>query len=123
MKKYNYFNAVTQDIITIIQNNPEYKPRKGEAQDDYMRRLANDTFLENSVTGLARGWYISDKELAYKWVMENFDLYMWILRKNGGDRSLNEFYNNMQENDVELRCDVFIVSLFMAVKKLNFYKS
>lgn len=57
MEKYDYRNAVLEDVREAIMNNTECRPESGESMEDFIERVYEDLWVNDSVTGNGSGSY------------------------------------------------------------------
>ena len=104
MEKYDYYDAVKDDVLKAIEEDDELLPRKGEDAIDYEERLT-DALWASEVTGNGSyAYYFSDKEDAIAAVMTNLDLCSEAYREFGIDEDAVAFMSNIRSADVAIRC-------------------
>ena len=104
MEKYDYYDAVKEDILNAIEEDDELLPREGEDEVDYEERL-NDALWASEVTGNGPyAYYYSDEEDAIAAVMGNLDLCSEAYRELGVDEDAVTFMSNIRSADVTIRC-------------------
>ena len=104
MEKYDYYDAVKEDVLKAIEEDDELLPREGEDAVDYAERL-NDALWASEVTGNGSyAYYYSDEEDAIAAVMTNLDLYSEAYREFGVDEDAVAFMSNIRSADVTIRC-------------------
>ena len=107
MEKYDYYDAVKEDILKAIEEDDELLPRKGEDAIDYEERLT-DALWASEVTGNGSyAYYFSDEEDAIAAVMWNLDLCREAYQEFGGDEDAVAFMSNISSADVTIRCYIF----------------
>ena len=104
MEKYDYYDAVKEDILKAIEEDNELLPREDEDEEDYEERLT-DVLWASEVTGNGPyAYYYSDEEDAITAVMWNLDLCREAYREFGVDEDAVTFMSNIRSADVTIRC-------------------
>ena len=104
MERYDYYDAVKEDVLKAIEEDDELLPRGDEDEEDYEERL-NDALWASEVTGNGSyAYYFSDKEDAIAAVMTNLDLCSEVYREFGIDEDAVAFMSNIRSADVAIRC-------------------
>ena len=104
MEKYDYYDAVKEDVLNAIEEDDELLPREGEDKFDYEKRLT-DALLGSGVTGNGFvAYYYSDKEDAIAAVMTNLDLCSEAYQEYEIDVDAVTFMSNIRSADVVIRC-------------------
>lgn len=100
MEKYNYLEAVTEDVKEWIRNElTEKYTDRDEAEQDLQDRL----FIEDSVTGNASGSYTFNTWQAEENLCHNLDLLSEALQEFGSDADYMA-KNGAEACDVTIRC-------------------
>ena len=104
MEKYDYHDAVKEDVLNAIKEDDELLPREDEDAADYEERLT-DALWASEVTGNGPyAYYYSDEEDAIAAVMGNLDLCRESYREFGVDEDAVAFMSNICSADVTIRC-------------------
>ena len=104
MEKYDYYDAVKEDVLKAIKEDDELLPREDEDKTDYEERL-NDALWASEVTGNGPfAYYYSDEEDAIAAVMGNLDLCSEAYRDFGIEEDAVAFMSNISSADVTIRC-------------------
>ena len=104
MERYDYHDAVKEDVLNAIKEDDELLPREDEDASDYEERLT-DAFWASEVTGNGPyAYYYSDEEDAIAAVMGNLDLCRESYREFGVDEDAVAFMSNICSADVTIRC-------------------
>ena len=104
MERYDYYDAVKEDVLKAIEEDDELLPREDEDRTDYEERLT-DALWASEVTGNGPyAYYFSDKEDAIAAVMGNLDLCREAYRELGVDEDAVAFMSNICSADVTIRC-------------------
>lgn len=104
MERYDYYDAVKEDVLKAIEEDDELLPRGDEDEEDYEERL-NDALWASEVTGNGSyAYYFSDEEDAIAAVMWNLDLCREAYREFGIDEDAVAFMANICSADVTIRC-------------------
>lgn len=103
MEKYDYYDAVKEDVLNAIEEDDELLPRKDEDAADYEERLA-DALCDSEVTGnVSYAYYYNDEEDAIAAVMGNLDLCIEAYKEFGIDEDAVDFMSNIRSVDVTIR--------------------
>lgn len=105
MERYDYYDAVKEDVLKAIEEDDELLPREDEDSTDYEKRLT-DALWASEVTG-GNGsyvYYFSDEEDAIAAVMGNLDLCHEAYQEFGIDKDAVTFMSNIRSADVTIRC-------------------
>ena len=106
MEKYDYYDAVKDDVLKAIKEDDELLPREDEDRTDYEERL-NDALWTSEVTGNGSfAYYFSDEEDAIAAVMGNLDLCSEAYLEFEVDEDAITFMSNIRSADVIIRCSV-----------------
>ena len=104
MEKYDYYDAVKEDVLKAIEEDDELLPREDEDETDYEERLT-DALWASEVTGNGSyAYYYSDEEDAIAAVMGNLDLCSEAYLEFGVDEDAVAFMSNIRSADVTIRC-------------------
>ena len=104
MEKYDYYDAVKEDVLKAIEKDDELLPREDKNETDYAERLT-DALWASEVTGNGPyAYYYSDEEDAIAAVMGNLDLCSEAYRELGVDEDAVTFMSNIRSADVTIRC-------------------
>ena len=104
MEKYDYYDAVKEDVLNAIEEDDELLPREDEDRANYEEQL-NDALLDSAVTGNGPfAYYYSDEEDAIAAVMGNLDLCREAYKEFGIEEDAVAFMSNIRSADVTIRC-------------------
>ena len=104
MEKYDYYDAVKEDVLNAIEEDDELLPRENEDRIDYEERL-NDALWASEVTGNGPyAYYYSDEEDAIAAVMGDLNLCIDAYQEFGVDEDAVAFMSNIRSADVTIRC-------------------
>lgn len=104
MEKYDYYDAVKEDVLKAIKEDDELLPHEDEDAADYEKRLT-DALWASEVTGNGSyAYYYSDEEDAIAAVMGNLDLCREAYLEFGADTDAVTFMSNIRSADVTIRC-------------------
>jgi len=99
MEKYNYFEAVKEDVKAYIE---EHDITVTEDNKDELREsLYDDLFISDSVTGNASGSYTFSTWQAEENLCHNLDLLKEALEEFGDDCNI---LDSAESCDVTIRC-------------------
>ena len=122
MERYNYYDAVKDDVIKAIHKDTELELHKNEARDDYAERL-HDELWASEVTGDGPyAYYYSDEEDAISAVMWNLDLCKEAYLDFGIEDDAVDFMSNIRFTDVTIRCYVLSSAIDAAIDELGFFE-
>lgn len=100
MEKYDYLEAVTNDVKEYI--NSEIEMSDYSDRDELEEYLNEHLFCEDSVTGNASGSYTCNAWQAEENLCHNLDLLGEALAEFGGDAS--DLLESAESCDVTIRC-------------------
>ena len=104
MERYDYYDAVKEDVLKVIEKDDELLPREDEDEEDYEERLT-DALWASEVTGNGPyAYYYSDEDDAIAAVMGNLDLCRKAYQEFGVDEDAVAFMSNIRSADVTIRC-------------------
>lgn len=122
MERYDYYDAVKDDVIKAIQEDTELEPHEDEDRDNYKERL-EDALWASEVTGNGPyAYYYSEKEDAIAAVMWNLDLCSEAYYEFDKKQGAIGFMLNIQAADVTIRCYVLSSAIDAAIDELGFFK-
>ena len=122
MKKYDYYEAVKEDVLNAIEEDDELLPREGEDAADYEERLT-DALWASEVTGNGSyAYYYSDEEDAIAAVMTNLDLCIEAYREFGVDEDAVAFMSNIRSADVTIRCYILSSVIHDIIEEKPWFK-
>ena len=109
MEKYNYYDAMENDIMTYIEDNytPQELMKKLVNRDMWEEELNEVLWVEDSITGNASGSYTFARWQAKKYVVDNMDILKYAIEDYYIDRDtiVDKFINEDWEYfDVTIRC-------------------
>ena len=99
MEKYNYYDAVREDIRQYIEDN-EIEVN-AENREEIEERLNDDLWLADSVTGNATGSYTFNTWTAEEYICHNLDLLAEACEEFGSTPNILE---SAERCDVTIRC-------------------
>lgn len=104
MERYNYEDAVREDVIEYIKDNYSIRDLKEnlENKDEFYQDLYDDLFVSDSVTGNASGSYYCNAWKAEEAICHNMDLLADALEEFGGE--LDVLRDGSEACDVTIRC-------------------
>lgn len=104
MEKYDYYDAVKEDVLNAIEEDDELLPREDEDEMEYEERLT-DALWDSEVTGNGPfTYYYGDEEDAIAAVMTNLDLCSEVYQEYGINVDPVTFMSNIRSADVTIRC-------------------
>lgn len=102
MERYDYLQAVIEDVKNEIINNYDYKNEIYEDRDGFEQKLNEDLWICDSVTGNASGSYTFNAWQAEEYLCHNFDLLFEALQEFG-NLDIREL-ESAESCDVTIRC-------------------
>lgn len=121
MERYDYYDAVKDDVIKAIHEDTELEPREDEDRDNYKERL-EDALWASEVTGNGDcAYYYSEEEDAITAVMWNLDLCKETYLEFGVEDDAVDFVSNIRSVDVSIRCYVLPSAIDAAIDELGFF--
>ena len=122
MEKYDYYDAVKEDVLKAIKEDDELLPCEDESATDYEERL-NDALWASEVTGNGPfAYYFSDEEDAIAAVMGNLDLCSEAYREFGVDEDAVAFMSNICSADVTIRCYILPSVIHDVIEEKHWFK-
>ena len=103
MEKYNYYEAVKEDVLQYIRENIDFTDYSDI--DELSEKLFDDCWIDDGVTGNASGSYYCNSWKAEEALAHNWDLLVEALREFGGDCT-NILDAGAEAMDVTIRCYV-----------------
>ena len=103
MEKYNYYEAVKEDVLQYIRENIGFTEYSDI--DELSEKLFDDCWIDDGVTGNASGSYYCNSWKAEEALAHNWDLLVEALREFGGDCT-NILDAGAEAMDVTIRCYV-----------------
>lgn len=104
MERYNYYEAVTDDVREYINNEINLDEWRGD-RDGLEQQLNDDLFISDSVTGNASGSYYCNAWKAEEALCHNLDLLGEALSEFGSDPEYL-LKDGAEAADVTIRCYV-----------------
>lgn len=102
MGKYDYLEAVIEDVKNVVVNDYNYKEELTEDRDNFEERLHDDLWTNDSVTGNGSGSYTFSTWKAEEYLCHNWYLLSEALNEFGCDLSYLE--KGAEACDVTIRC-------------------
>lgn len=102
MGKYDYLEAVIEDVKNVVVNDYNYKEELTEDRDNFEERLHDYLWTNDSVTGNGSGSYTFSTWKAEEYLCHNLDLLSEALNELGCDLSYLE--KGAEACDVTIRC-------------------
>ena len=122
MEKYDYYDAVKEDVLKAIEEDNELLPREDEDEEDYEERLT-DALWASEVTGNGPyAYYYSEEKDAISAVMWNLDLCKEAYLDFGIEDDAVDFMSNIRFADVTIRCYVLSSATDAAIDELGFFE-
>lgn len=102
MEKYNYFEAVKEDVKNVVVNEYDYINELTEDRDTFEQKLNDELWLNDSVTGNASGSYTFSTWQAEENLCHNWNLLQDALNEFGCN--VTDIANGAEYCDVTIRC-------------------
>ena len=123
MTNYNYYQEVTNDIVTYLKEQYSAEELRNELkdEDDFIQKLDDELFISDSVTGNASGSYTFNSFIAKEYVLDNIDLLKESYECFDSIESLgNDFINEEWERmDVTIRLYLLDSCIPEAIKEIK----
>lgn len=108
MEKYNYHQAIWDDVMEYIKDNYTQEELKEhlstrQGEQDFLEQLNDEMWVCDSVTGNASGSYTFNTYQAEENLCHNLDLLKDALEEFGGDFA-NALEKGAEHCDVTIRC-------------------
>ena len=104
MEKYDYYDAVKEDVLKAIKEDDELLPREDEDTAEYEERLTYALWASEVTGNGPYAYYFRDEEDAIAAVMWNLNLCREAYREFGMDEDAVAFMSNIRSADVTIRC-------------------
>ena len=121
MEKYDYYEAVKEDVIKAICEDTELEPHEDEDRDDYAERLYDELWASEVTGNGDYVYYYSDEEDAITAVMWNLNLCKEAYLDFGIEDDAVDFMSSIREADVTIRCYVLSSAIDAAIDELGFF--
>lgn len=102
MEKYNYFEAVKEDVKNVVMNEYNYSEELKYDRQAFEDKLNDELWVNDSVTGNASGSYTFNAWQAEENLCHNLDLLQEALNEFGCD--ITNIANGAEYCDVTIRC-------------------
>lgn len=112
--KYDYREAVKNDVLEYIKNEIDFA--EFDTLEELEKKLNEDLFCEDSVTGSASGSYTLNTYEAEENICHNLDLLAEALDEYGG--SCDILHNGVEAADVTIRCYLLGQAITEAIEKI-----
>ena len=116
-ERYNYLEAVTDDVREYIRNEIDLSEWKGD-RDGLEEKLNDDLWTADSVTGNASGSYYCNAWRAEEALSHNWDLLAEALREFGQDVT-DVLEQGGEAMDVTIRCYLIDQAIAEAIEKIE----
>ena len=120
MTKYNYYEAVKEDIKNYIENDIDIKEAFKNADfdiDTLCENLHDDLWVNDSVTGNASGSYTFNTYKAEEYLCHNIDLLKEALSEFGC--GIEYLERGAEACDVTIRCYLLSGAIYEVIEELN----
>ena len=122
MERYDYYDAVKDDVVKAICEDTELEPHEDEDRDDYAERLYEELWASEVTGNGPYAYYYSDEEDAIPTVMRNLDLCKEAYLDFGIEDDAVDFMSNIRFADVAIRCYVLSSAVDAAIDELGFFE-
>lgn len=120
MERYNYYDAVREDVLEAIRNNytPEEIREALKDRDEFAEKLNDELWIDDNVTGNGSGSYYCNSWKAEEAIAHNLDLLGEALQEFGsGPKYLIE--QGAEAADVTIRCYLLNGAISKALDELE----
>lgn len=119
MERYDYENAVREDVLDYIRENYDADEitEKLQDRDEWEQELNDDLWTVDSVTGNASGSYTFNAWRAEEYVCHNLDLLGEALEEFGGNMDVMK--DGAEACDVTIRCYLLGGAISAALDELE----
>lgn len=119
---YDYREAVKNDVMEYIKNNYTTEEIKenlsySRAKENFMEKLHDDMWIEDSVTGNASGSYTFNAYKAEEYICHNMELLKEALEEFGC--SIDYLEKGAEACDVTIRCYLLYGAISEALEELE----
>lgn len=114
MEKYNYFQAVKDDVLNYIEENEITITE--ENREEVEEQLNTDCWVSDGVTGNSSGSYTFSRWQAEENMCHNWDLLAEALQEFGYD--INYFERGAEAYDVTIRCYLLSQCIASAIDEI-----
>lgn len=117
MERYDYLQAVIEDVKNEIINNYDYKNEISEDRDGFEQRLYDDLWACDSITGNASGSYTFNAWQAEEYLCHNLGLLQEALDEFGC--GVTDIANGAEYCDVTIRCYLLGQAIHIVLDELE----
>ena len=119
MKRYEYLEHITADILDYIKSEYTTKEIRAELDDrnNWEETLHDDLWIVDSVTGNASGSYTFNAYKAEEYICHNLELLGEAIREFGDD--VNALEKGAEWCDVTIRCYLLGQAIYDALNTLE----
>ena len=119
MERYNYLQAITDDVITAIKDNytPDDIRERLTDRDEWAQQLNDDLWIDDSVTGNASGSYFCNAWRAEECICHNLELLAEACEEFGSNTDL--LTSGAEACDVTIRCYLLNQAIHAALDELE----
>lgn len=115
MKKYDYLQAVTDDVLSYIEENAIKVTTSN--REEIEEQLNDDLFCCDSVTGNASGSYTFNAYEAEEYLCHNLDLLAEAVEELGGNMDILK--DGAEACDVTIRCHLLSQAISAALDEVE----
>lgn len=124
MTKYNYLEAVKDDVRNYIEEEDYIAQTKGNrSRDEIYEELHDVLWTEDSVTGNASGSYTFNMWQAEEYLCHNLDLLQEATKELGYE---SEFITNNLDNpetlDILIRCYLLDQAIYEVIEEEGYFE-
>ena len=116
MEKYNYYEAVTADIIDYINNEIDFSDYTD--REELEQKLYDELFVSDSVTGNASGSYYCNAWKAEEALCHNLDILREAIEEYGVEDA-EKYLDDPEAADVTIRCYILGQCISDALDELD----
>lgn len=116
MAKYDYLDAMTDDILETLEYDYDIETLRQHRDDSDLEDWLNNELFVSSITGNDSGSYTYNEWKAGEYVGQNWDLYLEAAQEFG----IEGIPESMEEADVTIRCYLLGQAIDKALKEFDF---
>ena len=119
MEKYDYHDAVFQDVLQRIEDDRDLfvEMYEEKGSDDFKEALHDLFWVDDSITGNASGSYTFNSYMAEEYLCHNEDLLLEALQEFGCEDF--KIFHSPETLDVSIRCYLLYEAIDQVVRMLE----
>ena len=116
MKEYDYYEAITSDIITYLIDNHLLNEISEETKDEFIDRLQDELWADDSITGNGGDGYDTE-ENCEEYICHNLNLLVSCAREFDYDLSSPDSHIAINWDSL-IRCNLLYECIYNAVERV-----